>query len=70
MFAILSWVQESGFLDKNLGFTKGLLAAFFGYFLYKLLPSKIDDWEIFNDQDRKKWKKYYTIRPYLLLRQC
>tara|TARA_B100000676_G_C17366719_1_gene478534 strand:+ start:9 stop:182 length:174 start_codon:yes stop_codon:yes gene_type:complete len=43
MFAILSWVQESGFLDKNLGFTKGLLAAFLGYLLYKFLPSRIDN---------------------------
>ena len=34
MFAILSWVQESGLLDKNLGFNKGLLAALFGYVLY------------------------------------
>ena len=43
MFAILSWVQESGLLDKNLGFNKGLLAALFGYVLYKFLPSKIDN---------------------------
>ena len=43
MFAILSWVQESGLFDKNLGFNKGLLAALFGYVLYKFLPSQIDN---------------------------
>ena len=43
MFAILSWFQESGLLDRNLGFNKGLLAALFGYLLYKFLPSKMDN---------------------------
>jgi len=43
MFAILSWIQESGFLNKNLGFNKGLLAALFGYLLYKFIPSKMNN---------------------------
>ncbi len=43
MFAILSWFQESGLIDSDLGFKKGLLAVLFGLVLYLFLPSKIDN---------------------------
>jgi|TARA_B100001123_G_C14759427_1_gene808144 drug/metabolite transporter (DMT)-like permease len=42
MFAILSWFQESGLLDNDLGFKKGLLAVLCGLVLYIFIPSKID----------------------------
>ena len=43
MFAILSWFQESGLIDSDLGFKKGLLAVLFGLVLYLFLPSKLDN---------------------------
>tara|TARA_B100000470_G_scaffold137803_1_gene106839 strand:+ start:334 stop:510 length:177 start_codon:yes stop_codon:yes gene_type:complete len=42
MFAILSWFQESGLLDNELGAKKGLLAVLFGILLYIFIPSKMD----------------------------
>ncbi len=41
MFAILSWLQESGVLSTNLGFFKGLLAVFLGSFLYFFVARKL-----------------------------
>ena len=42
MFAILSWVQEGGFLPDEMGWGKGLLAIVSGVILYIYLPHKID----------------------------
>ena len=42
MFAILSWFQESGLLDNELGSKKGLLSVLFGILLYIFIPSKMD----------------------------
>ena len=42
MFAILSWFQESGLLDNDLGFKNVLLAVLCGLVLYIFIPSKID----------------------------
>tara|TARA_Y100001934_G_scaffold210894_1_gene249580 strand:+ start:738 stop:905 length:168 start_codon:yes stop_codon:yes gene_type:complete len=41
MFAILSWLQESGFIAENLGPVKGVLAIIFGVPLYFFLPRKL-----------------------------
>ncbi|MFL3051843.1 MAG: hypothetical protein ACJZ15_01465 [Candidatus Neomarinimicrobiota bacterium] len=41
MFAVLSWLQESGFLPSDLGSAKGFLAIIFGTILYFFIPSKI-----------------------------
>ena len=41
MFAVLSWIQESGFLPLDLGSSKGFFAIIFGTILYFLIPSKI-----------------------------
>lgn len=35
MFAILSWLQESSILSKDLGWTKGFYAVISGFFLYR-----------------------------------
>ncbi len=35
MFAILSWLQESSILSKDLAWTKGFYAAISGFFLYR-----------------------------------
>ena len=42
MFAILSWVQESGILKMEFGPKKGLLALVLGTILYFVIPSKIE----------------------------
>jgi uncharacterized membrane protein YadS len=42
MFAILSWLQESGLLSSELGAKKGLLAVLLGIILYIFVPSKMD----------------------------
>jgi len=42
MFAIISWVQESGLIDENLGAKKGFLALITGTILYFTIPSKFD----------------------------
>ena len=41
MFAVLSWLQESGVLSTNLGFMKGFIAVFFGSFLYFFVARKL-----------------------------
>ena len=41
MFAVLSWIQESGLLPSDLGSGKGFLAIVFGAILYFLIPYKI-----------------------------
>ena len=41
MFAILSWLQESGLIAENLGPVKGALAIIFGVPLYFFLPRKL-----------------------------
>ena len=35
MFAVLSWLQESSILSKDLGWTKGFYAVVSGFFLYR-----------------------------------
>jgi len=42
MFAILSWIQESGLLPHQMGWHKGLLACLCGAALYVVLPRTID----------------------------
>ena len=34
MFAVLSWLQESGILATNLGWVKGIIALITGFFLF------------------------------------
>ena len=41
MFAVFSWLQESGFLPSDMGSAKGFLAVIFGLILYFFIPSKI-----------------------------
>ena len=41
MFAVLSWMQESGLLSSDLGFIKGCMAVFFGSFLYNFVARKL-----------------------------
>ena len=41
MFAILSWIQESNILLNDIGYEKGVLAAIFGFVLYKIIGSKV-----------------------------
>jgi len=42
MFAVLSWIQETGFLPAGPGWMKGVLACFFGGLLYFFLPKHLD----------------------------
>lgn len=42
MFAILSWIQESGILKMDLGPKKGFLALVLGTILYIVIPSTIE----------------------------
>ena len=37
MFAVLSWLQESSILSKNLGWTKGFYAVVSGFFYTDIL---------------------------------
>ncbi len=41
MFAILSWIQESNILLNDIAYEKGVLAAIFGFVLYKIIGSKV-----------------------------
>ena len=34
MFAVFSWAQESGIISNKLGWLKGFLALFSGFFLF------------------------------------
>jgi len=40
MFAILSWLQESHIISKEIGSLKGLLAVLLGALLYYIIPRK------------------------------
>jgi len=42
MFALLSWLQESGILPADLGSLKGILALFTGTVLYFIVPKYLD----------------------------
>ena len=42
MFAILSWLQDSGVLFPELGPTKGMVAVITGSILYLLVAKKMD----------------------------
>ena len=42
MFALLSWLQDSGILFSELGTNKGILALVTGSILYLLIAKKMD----------------------------
>tara|TARA_Y100000590_G_C15424894_1_gene902844 strand:- start:331 stop:501 length:171 start_codon:yes stop_codon:yes gene_type:complete len=42
MFAILSWIQESGILPVQMGWSKGLLACITGMILFFALPRSME----------------------------
>lgn len=43
MFAVLSWIQEGGFLPEEMGWNKGILACACGAVLYVILPRTMDN---------------------------